>query len=98
MLPDEQGTILNLGTNLRKDNSDLKTHQLFVGSEGQLGIITRASILVAPKPTSMKLVFLGMIKIEFKFVILQAAIRLKIVYKFFEQQNAFWVKYCQVLN
>jgi FAD/FMN-containing dehydrogenase len=49
-----------LGTNLRKDNSDLKTHQLFIGSEGQLGIITRASILVAPKPTSMNLTFLGL--------------------------------------
>ncbi|KAI6181919.1 FAD-binding PCMH-type domain-containing protein [Aphelenchoides besseyi] len=59
VIPDEHGTILELGSNLRKDNSDLKTYQLFIGSEGQLGVITRASILVTPKPTSVSLAFLG---------------------------------------
>jgi FAD/FMN-containing dehydrogenase len=60
VIPDSEGSILDLGKNLRKDNSDLKTFQLFIGSEGQLGIITRASILVAPKPLSVNLTFLGM--------------------------------------
>ncbi|KAI6221377.1 FAD-binding PCMH-type domain-containing protein [Aphelenchoides fujianensis] len=59
VIPDEHGTILELGSNLRKDNSDLKTYQLFIGSEGQLGVITRASVLVTPKPSSVALAFLG---------------------------------------
>lgn len=60
VVPDEKGSILSLGSKLRKDSSNMKLHQLFVGAEGQLGIITRASILVPPKPKSVQLAFLGM--------------------------------------
>ncbi|CAD5212593.1 unnamed protein product [Bursaphelenchus okinawaensis] len=59
VLPDAQGTILNLGAPLRKDNADLKLQQLFIGSEGQLGLITKCAILVPPKPKSVQLAFLG---------------------------------------
>ncbi|CAD5218025.1 unnamed protein product [Bursaphelenchus xylophilus] len=58
-IPDAQGTLLQLGAPLRKDNSDLKLQQLFIGSEGQLGLITRCAILVPPKPKSVQLAFLG---------------------------------------
>ena len=48
MLPD--GTILNNLSGLRKDNTGYDLKQLFIGSEGTLGVITAASILLPPKP------------------------------------------------
>lgn len=59
MLPDEHGTVLQLGRPLRKDNADLKLQQLFIGSEGQFGLITRCALLVVPRPLSTQLAFLG---------------------------------------
>jgi FAD/FMN-containing dehydrogenase len=73
VIPDEHGSILNFGSNLRKDNSDLKTYQLFIGSEGQLGVITRASVLVVPKPMSVQLTFLGTDSFEKCVTILRMA-------------------------
>uniref|UniRef100_A0A0G4G791 FAD-binding PCMH-type domain-containing protein n=1 Tax=Chromera velia CCMP2878 TaxID=1169474 RepID=A0A0G4G791_9ALVE len=48
------GRLLSLGSPLRKDNTGLKTHQLFVGSEGTLGVITKVTILCPPKPKSVQ--------------------------------------------
>jgi (R)-2-hydroxyglutarate---pyruvate transhydrogenase len=69
VLPD--GTILENLNGLRKDNTgrsllrvslmvgyDLK--QLFIGSEGTLGVITGVSILCPPKPRAKNLAFLGL--------------------------------------
>uniref|UniRef100_A0A183CIK1 FAD-binding PCMH-type domain-containing protein n=1 Tax=Globodera pallida TaxID=36090 RepID=A0A183CIK1_GLOPA len=58
VVPDKHGTVLKLGSNLRKDNTDLHLHKLFVGSEGQLGVITRVQMLTVPKPTSVQCSFL----------------------------------------
>jgi FAD/FMN-containing dehydrogenase len=44
------GRILDLNTTLRKDNTGLDLKQLFIGSEGILGIITKASILAPRNP------------------------------------------------
>jgi (R)-2-hydroxyglutarate---pyruvate transhydrogenase len=64
------GTILQNLNGLRKDNTgifpvyepetgyDLK--QLFIGSEGTLGVITGISILCPPKPKAKNLAFLGL--------------------------------------
>jgi FAD/FMN-containing dehydrogenase len=43
------GDILNTLTNLRKDNSGLDVSNLFIGSEGTLGIITAASLRLVPE-------------------------------------------------
>ena len=43
----------------RKDNTGYDLKQLFIGSEGTLGIITDASILCYPIPKSRSLCFLG---------------------------------------
>jgi len=48
VLPD--GRIVNLLSGLHKDNSGLALKHLFVGSEGTLGIITRATLKLVPRP------------------------------------------------
>ena len=46
------GTILDMTSTLRKDNCGYQLMHLFVGSEGTLGVITKANILLAHKPSS----------------------------------------------
>lgn len=48
VLPD--GTILENLSTLRKDNTGYDLKQLFIGSEGTLGVITGVSILTPRKP------------------------------------------------
>ncbi len=47
------GRILNDMRALRKDNTGYDLKQLFIGSEGTLGVITAAAIAVVPKPNSV---------------------------------------------
>lgn len=54
------GTVLDSLTSLRKDNTGYDLKQLFIGSEGTLGVITRASILCPRKPTSVQVLFLAL--------------------------------------
>ena len=44
------GRVVNLMSALHKDNSGLNLRQLLIGSEGTLGIITKAVVKLAPKP------------------------------------------------
>ncbi|XP_059807112.1 D-2-hydroxyglutarate dehydrogenase, mitochondrial isoform X1 [Hypanus sabinus] len=53
------GTILNCLTSLHKDNTGYDLKQLFIGSEGTLGIVTAVSILCPRKPTSVNVILLG---------------------------------------
>ncbi|KAM5228811.1 D-2-hydroxyglutarate dehydrogenase, mitochondrial [Ctenodactylus gundi] len=53
------GTVLNCLTSLRKDNTGYDLKQLFIGSEGTLGIITAVSILCPPSPKAVNVAFLG---------------------------------------
>ncbi|XP_044753905.1 D-2-hydroxyglutarate dehydrogenase, mitochondrial-like [Coccinella septempunctata] len=53
------GEILNCMNTLKKDNTGFHLKHLFIGSEGTLGIITKAAIQCVPKPKSVKLLFLG---------------------------------------
>lgn len=46
------GTVLSDMRSLRKDNTGYDLKQLFIGSEGTLGIITSCSILTPPRPKS----------------------------------------------
>lgn len=55
------GRVLDCLTTLRKDNTGYDLKQLFIGSEGTLGVITAVSILCPRKPKSVNVVFLGMI-------------------------------------
>ncbi|MCF2904820.1 FAD-binding oxidoreductase [Octadecabacter sp. CECT 8868] len=46
------GRVVNLMSSLHKDNSGLNLRQLLIGSEGTLGVITKAILKLAPKPRS----------------------------------------------
>ncbi|XP_049267551.1 D-2-hydroxyglutarate dehydrogenase, mitochondrial-like, partial [Rhipicephalus sanguineus] len=53
------GTVLDTMQTLRKDNTGLDLKQLFIGSEGILGVITRVAIQCVPRPSSICVAFLG---------------------------------------
>nr|XP_034989598.1 D-2-hydroxyglutarate dehydrogenase, mitochondrial isoform X3 [Zootoca vivipara]XP_034989599.1 D-2-hydroxyglutarate dehydrogenase, mitochondrial isoform X3 [Zootoca vivipara] len=53
------GSVLNCLSSLRKDNTGYDLKQLFIGSEGTLGVITAVSILCPRKPKAVNLAFLG---------------------------------------
>ncbi|KAM4043561.1 D-2-hydroxyglutarate dehydrogenase, mitochondrial isoform 2-T2 [Anomaloglossus baeobatrachus] len=57
VLPD--GTVLDCLNSLRKDNTGYDLKQLFIGSEGTIGIITALSILCPRKPSSVNVALLG---------------------------------------
>ena len=44
------GTVLELGGALEKDQTGVDLRQLFIGSEGILGVITEATLKLAPRP------------------------------------------------
>lgn len=50
VLADPCGTVLRLGSGLRKDNSQLDLRQLFIGSAGALGIVAEATIDLSRRP------------------------------------------------
>ncbi len=49
------GTIINTGSNCVKNVTGYNLTQLFVGSEGTLGIITKATVKLIPKPEMSKI-------------------------------------------
>ncbi|KAL9595956.1 MAG: hypothetical protein Q9219_006116 [cf. Caloplaca sp. 3 TL-2023] len=58
VLPD--GTVMDDLTTLRKNNTGYDLKQLFIGSEGTLGIITGVSILCPQRPTAVNVAFFGL--------------------------------------
>ncbi|KAL5254610.1 hypothetical protein ACHWQZ_G014149 [Mnemiopsis leidyi] len=57
VLPD--GQILDGRSNMRKDNTGYDIKQLFIGSEGTLGVITDVSLLLPQSPVSVNMALLG---------------------------------------
>lgn len=53
------GKIVNSMHSLRKDNTGYDLKQLFLGSEGTIGVVTGVSILAAPKPKATNVCFLA---------------------------------------
>jgi glycolate oxidase len=53
VLPD--GTIMNLGTSVLKSVSSYNLKDLFIGSEGTLGVITKIGLRIRPLPKARKL-------------------------------------------
>ncbi len=48
------GTVMNTGSSCSKDVTGYNMTQLFVGSEGTLGIITRATVKLIPRPEAKR--------------------------------------------
>ena len=53
------GEVLELNGDLEKNNTGLDLRQLFIGSEGTLGIITEATLKLAPLPTASRVALLA---------------------------------------
>jgi len=51
------GKVLNVNSPLRKDNTGYDLKQLFIGAEGTLGIVTKATILCPNLPKSVHVAF-----------------------------------------
>jgi FAD/FMN-containing dehydrogenase len=62
VLPD--GQVWNGLRMLRKDNTGYDLKQLFIGSEGTLGIITAATLKLFPRPRDVETAFLGLARVE----------------------------------
>jgi FAD/FMN-containing dehydrogenase len=58
------GTVIDCLSPLRKDNTGYDIKQLFIGSEGTLGVITAVSILTPPSSQSVNVAFLGCCSFE----------------------------------
>ena len=53
------GDVLALNGDLEKNNTGLDLRQMFIGSEGTLGIITEATLKLAPRPKSSRVALLA---------------------------------------
>ncbi|TQF25948.1 2-hydroxyacid dehydrogenase [Bradyrhizobium sp. UNPF46] len=54
------GRVLNVLSKLKKDNTGYNLHNLFIGAEGTLGIITAATLRLFPKPRSVETAYVGL--------------------------------------
>ncbi|XP_022090093.1 D-2-hydroxyglutarate dehydrogenase, mitochondrial-like [Acanthaster planci] len=53
------GRIIDCLSSLRKDNTGYDLKQMFIGSEGTLGVVTGVSILCPPRPQSVNVALFG---------------------------------------
>ena len=53
------GTVVSTLPGLRKDNTGIDVKQLFIGSEGILGVITAATVQLAVLPKAVNVLFVG---------------------------------------
>jgi FAD/FMN-containing dehydrogenase len=61
VLPD--GQVLDMMTELRKDNSGYDLRDLFIGAEGTLGLITGAVLKLSPKPAAYATAMVAMARL-----------------------------------
>lgn len=54
------GRVLNVLSELKKDNTGYDLRNLFIGAEGTLAIITAATLKLFPKPQSIEAAFVGL--------------------------------------
>src|SRR4051794_9280174 len=54
------GRVLNALSKLKKDNTGYNLHNLFIGAEGTLGIITAATLKLFPRPSAVETAFIGL--------------------------------------
>jgi D-lactate dehydrogenase (cytochrome) len=69
------GRVLDTLTKLKKDNTGYNLHNLFIGAEGTLGIITAASLKLFPRPRTVETAFVGLASPEAALQLLALASR-----------------------
>ena len=67
------GEVLELNGDLEKNNTGIDMRQLFIGSEGTLGIITEATLRLTPPPRSTAVALLGAESLEAILGVFEAA-------------------------
>lgn len=67
------GDILYLNSNLHKNNSGYDLKQYFIGAEGTLGLITKATLKIVPKPKDLQLALLAVDRFQTILEILKKA-------------------------
>ena len=67
------GTVLGMLNSMIKNNAGFDLKQLFIGSEGQLGVVTRAVLKLEPSPVSSATAYCGLRGFEAALVFLQRA-------------------------
>ncbi len=67
------GTVLEMLNTMLKNNAGFDLKQLFVGSEGQLGVITRAVLKLEPLPVSSATAYCGLQGFDAALAFLQRA-------------------------
>ncbi|MBT1156791.1 FAD-binding oxidoreductase [Aminobacter anthyllidis] len=65
------GTVLSSLKGLAKDNSGYDLSQLFIGSEGTLGVVTRACLKLHPKPVTQSAAFCSLPSLDAAFGLLK---------------------------
>jgi FAD/FMN-containing dehydrogenase len=68
-----QGEVLNLNSNLHKNNSGYDLKQYFIGAEGTLGLITKATLKIVPKPKQLQLALMAVESFTFILGLLKEA-------------------------
>ncbi|CAM5762960.1 oxidoreductase [Labrys miyagiensis] len=58
VLADEAGTVLDLGSGLRKNNTGVDWKQIFIGTSGAFGVITECTLNLEPLPRQSATAFL----------------------------------------
>jgi FAD/FMN-containing dehydrogenase len=69
------GEVLDLGGAVEKDNTGVDLRQLFIGSEGTLGIITEATLKLTRLPGHLRVALLGVDSIDAGLALFAAARR-----------------------
>lgn len=65
------GTVLSSLRGLAKDNSGYDLGQLFIGSEGTLGVVTQACLRLHPKPVTQAVAFCSLSSLDAAFGLLK---------------------------
>lgn len=65
------GSVLSSLRGLAKDNSGYDLGQLFIGSEGTLGVVTRACLRLHPKPVTQAVAFCSLSSLDAAFGLLK---------------------------
>lgn len=93
------GDVLALGGALEKNNSGIDLRQLFIGSEGILGVITRATLKLAPLHKPSRVFFFGLKDLAAVFRLCRFTRESSLVLNAYETMDAACLEaVCRVMN